>query len=221
MPMNVKINDTMYEDVQWNGSTLTLPATMTLAEAEEAFDPDSEDNVISVYENGEETQRYYNRGIQAIRMTQWGDDPRRIEVDFNASQLSRPVEEAIQADSEATAEAVIELAQIYADMENYKSRWNSMADVIDAHARILQNCVNELDEILSPSGPLVLLEERLNDLASRLPQSEMEESMAEMEHEYVPTSADAGTLGTHDEDGNPIDNETPIEAEGTVEEGNE
>ena len=219
--MNVKINNVLYEDVQWNGYTLTLPGTMTLEEADAAFQPGSEADVISIYEGSEETQRYYNRGVTAMRVTQYEGQPRQIEVDFTTTQINKPAEEALQEGMDDQAGAIMDLAEMFAELENYKVRWNSMADVIDAHARILQQYVDTMDQLMSTNGPLVLLEDRVNELAARLPKSGLEDVLDELEHVHVPTSEDAGTLGTHDEEGNPIDPEAPIEADGSVSEEEE
>lgn len=219
--MNVKINNVLYEDVQWNGYTLTLPGTMTLEEADVAFQPGDETDVISVYEGNEEIQRYYNRGVVAMRVTQYEGQPRQIEVDFTTTQINKPAEEVLQEGMDDQAGAIMDLAEMMSDFETYKTRWNSMADVIDAHAGILQQYVNTMDQLMSTNGPLVLLEDRVNELAARLPKSGLEDVLDALEHIHVPTSEDAGTLGTHDEEGNPIDPEAPIEADGSVSEEEE
>ena len=224
--MNVKVNDTLYEDVQWSGSMLTIQGDMSIADAEAAMSPGDTVSVISVFEGDEETQRYYNKGISSMRVTKYEGQPRQIEIEFITSKIEKNVEDALQEDIDSGADAILALSAMFSEFESAKERWNSMADVIDAHAKIIQKNVDTLDSIMSLDGPLVMLEDRINDLCRRIgiqdetPSEDTEHSMV------VPTSADAGQVDQSIYEGmrsiddpEPEENaDEPIAAEGTVEE---
>lgn len=182
--MNVKINGNLYENVEWDNGILTIyDDNLTIAQAEEEFIPGEDTDEIEFIQDGETTSKVYNRGINYIAL---GRDPRRIEVSFITSEISKTAEERIQEALNNHADIMDTLTQQYNDLLENKDRWNSMASVIDAHAQYLQDVYDQMNELLAANGPLVLLEERLNHIESLLPHEETPTPVV-----AIPTSADA------------------------------
>ena len=222
--MNVKINDTLYENVEWTGNTLIIKdQNMTLSEAEEAFSVGDDVSLIQVYDGDYETQRYYNRGITSMRINQWEGSPRQIEIEFSVSTINRSVEDDLQESIDDDASAIMELGLILSELEEEKKRWNSMAGVIDNHANLLNNILRQLNEITGERGTIILLNEELQRIKTgiqRLAGYDPQADAPEEDPFFVPGSAEAEELTAAMEAAAAAEaenNEEPVEGEGEVE----
>ena len=132
--MNISINGVLYQDVQWDSGVLTLTTDMTLPEIEIAFAPGGNTNII-LYEDEEEVGRYYNKGIES--MTVRSGEVRTVVVEFNITRINGDAEEELNNSIEESNDAIFELAEIAADYEENKIKYNEYEETLDRHgARI-------------------------------------------------------------------------------------
>lgn len=108
--MKVTINGITYNDVVWNFNTLSFETDMTLAELDSALRPGVNAEII-VEEGSLEIARYYNKGIERLLVT--GNEPRKVDVVFNLTQISANAETEIRENMEYSDEAIAELAQLF------------------------------------------------------------------------------------------------------------
>lgn len=113
--MNIRINDVLYENINWNDNVLLMVTDMSLNEIEEAFSP-QEDVTFSIYEDDTEVARYYNKGIS--RMTVTGTNPRTVAVEFNLTQLDEAAEDRLQSNLDDSDNAIEELAAVIAELSD-------------------------------------------------------------------------------------------------------
>ena len=140
--MNVSINNELYEDVQWGNGLLTMETNMTLAQIEAKFIP-GEDADIIVYEGEEEIARYYNKGLSYVTVK--GTDPRVVDVMFDITQITPNAEEEIRSDIEDSDGAIVELAEIVADLSSLDL--DNMAAELQSHQETLNTWFSHASEI--------------------------------------------------------------------------
>ena len=145
--MNIKINNTTYEDVQWNENGFSMETALTLAEIESAFTPDAEANII-VSDGDQEIARYYNKGIESITVS--GSDPRTVTVQFNLTQIAVNAETEIREGLEDSDGAIMELAEIVGSLSELNLE--GMADELQSHQETINtwfNYSNNLAEFIN------------------------------------------------------------------------
>ena len=142
--MKITINNTTYNDVSWNSNGFSMESDMPLAEAENAFTPGTESNII-VYDGEQEIARYYNKGISSLTVS--GSDPRVITVEFDLTQITANAETEIRSDLDNTDGAVIELAEIIGELSELDLQ--GMASELQSHQETLDTWFRTANEIVS------------------------------------------------------------------------
>ena len=141
--MRIIINNTTYENVSWNGNGFSMQTEMTLAEAESAFVPGTDTNII-VYDGEEEIARYYNKGISSLMVS--GSDPRIVTVIFDLTQITANAETEIRSDLDDTDGAIIELAEIIGELSELDMV--NMAAVLQSHQETLDTWFSYVSDIV-------------------------------------------------------------------------
>ena len=131
--MKIRINNEVYENISWNGSGFSMATEMTLANAERAFAPGTETNVI-LYDGEQEIARYYNKGIDSLIVS--GTNPRVITVMLNLTQITEEAETEIRTSIEDSDGAIEELAAMVGALASLN------LDEITAQLGRLQETVN-------------------------------------------------------------------------------
>lgn len=112
--MKVIINGATYNDVTWKEKGFTMQTDMTLSEIADAFVPGTNTDII-VMDGTQEIARYYNKGLESIQVT--GNNPRLVTVMFDLTQISGNAETEIRESMEYSDEAITELAEMIAGIE--------------------------------------------------------------------------------------------------------
>lgn len=136
--MKVKINNYLYEDVQWDNGILTMETDMTLAQIEAAFTPGM-DSTIIVYDGDEEIAKYFNKGLSSIKVN--GTVPRTVTVEFDLSRIEEDAAEELASLIEESNDAILELGELIAEFEESKSQYDGYQEDIEA----LQTWKNQID----------------------------------------------------------------------------
>ena len=142
--MNVSINGTTYQNVEWTGAAMTMETDMTFAEIESAFVPGVDTN-ITVYDGSQEIARYYNKGIESILVS--GLEPRIVTVAFNLTQIDAGAEAEIRTSIEDSDGAIEELAEIISDLSEID--YVGIIESIQSHQEKLDTWLNSPDNIYS------------------------------------------------------------------------
>lgn len=132
--MNVKINNTLYEDVQWFGNVLTMETEMSLAEAEAAFAPGTNANIV-VYDGETEIAKYINKGIESLSVSA---EPRTLTVVFTVTQFTDDAKEEIQESLDTSDGAIAELAELVAEMSEKQETYDGYGEHIDTLVNTVQ-----------------------------------------------------------------------------------
>ena len=127
--MNIKINNVLYENIQWTGNAVIMKTNMTLTEIESAFSPGINSEII-IYDNNTEIARYYNIGISSLVVT--GNEIRTVEVVFDLTQIEASHEEEIWKSIATNEDAIAELAGLTAGVLD-------QIDKLDARILTLEN----------------------------------------------------------------------------------
>ena len=114
--MRVIINNVTYDNVIWNNNGFSMETDMSLSEIDEAFTPGVNTNII-VMDGAEEVARYYNKGLESVKVT--NANSRVIEVTFNLTQIQENAETEIRESIDCSDGAIAELADIVADISEY------------------------------------------------------------------------------------------------------
>lgn len=190
--MKITINNTTYENVSWNGNGFSMDTDMTLTEAESAFAPGIETNIV-IYDGEQEIARYYNKGISSLMVS--GNTPRVITVTFDLTQISTNAETEIRSDLDDTDGAIIELAEIIGEL--------SELDVPGMEAK-LQSHQETLDTWFSTASEIGSFFERLREENGILDQFNMR--IAALEHEIgivsVVRNDDSNEVSNKESEGN-------------------
>ena len=109
--MKVIINGTTYNDITWQNNGFYMQTDMTLSEIEQVFSPGLTTDIV-VIDGTEEVARYYNKGIDSIKVT--NTDPRFVEVQFNLTQITQNAETEIRESLDCSDGAIAELADLIA-----------------------------------------------------------------------------------------------------------
>jgi len=163
--VNVEINGILYEDVAWEEKVMTMETEMPLDEIERAFTP-GETTDITVYDGGQKIAKYFNKGIDSIRV--YGD-PRTVEVVFNLTQIAKNAETEIRENLDTSDGAIVELAEIIGEMSEYDigkmlEDIQSSQETINtwfANAAEIQQFINDLRK---PGGILDMFDARIKAL---------------------------------------------------------
>ena len=127
--MNIKINDHLYENVQWDNGTLSMETDMTLSQIETAFTPGM-DTTIIVYDSDEEIAKYFNKGLSSIKVN--GTEPRVVTVEFDLSRIEEDAADELASLIEESNDAILELGELIAEFEESKSQYDGYQEDIEA-----------------------------------------------------------------------------------------
>ena len=147
--MKVILNGTTYENIIWRGSGFSIETNMTLANAERAFSPGAEKNII-LMDDDQEIARYYCKSIESLTVS--GTNPRMVTVAFNLTQITEEAETEIRTSIEDSDGAIVELAEIVGElaglnMESMATRLQSAEETIEtwfSNAGEIMDFINEL-----------------------------------------------------------------------------
>ena len=142
--MNVTVNGTTYQNVEWTGSAMVLQTEMTLSEIEAAFVPGANTNII-VAEGNQEVARYYNKGIDSIMLA--GEEPRMVTVAFNLTQIDAGAEADIRTSIEDSDGAIEELAAIISDLSEID--YSGIIETLQSHQETLDTWFTSADNVYS------------------------------------------------------------------------
>ena len=140
--MQITINNKLYENITWHDNGFSMESDMTLAEAENAFTPGTESDIV-VLDGEQEIARYYNKGISSLTVS--GSDPRVITVEFDLTQITANAETEIRSDLDNTDGAVIELAEIIGELSELDLQ--GMASELQSHQETLDTWFSTANEI--------------------------------------------------------------------------
>lgn len=112
--MKVTINGVTYNNITWENNGFSMETDMTLNEIAEAFVPGTNTDII-VEDGDQEIARYYNKGLESIKVT--GSDPRIVTVGFDLTQINTNAETEIRENMEYSDEAIMELAEMIAAID--------------------------------------------------------------------------------------------------------
>ena len=183
--MNVKINNVLYEGVQWVYDTMTFETEMTLAEIEQAFTPGANADII-VSEGNEDIARYYNKGLESITVS-W-TEPRIVAVKFNVTQISENAETEIHGEIEDSDGAIVELAEIVGnmsemDIEGMKDDIHSLRETVDTWFNYSADLANFINDLRKEGGILDQFNVRITALEQIVGAGEIEVVNDEQEGE--------------------------------------
>lgn len=164
--MNVLINNTMYENVEWRNGSLIMETDMTLSELEQAFTPGASADII-VYEGEEEIAKYFNKGLESMTIT--GSNPRTVVVLFNVTQIDENAETEIRESIEVSDGAIMELAELVSKLSELDL--DSMAATLQSHQETLDTWFSQSSQIIefinnlrAPGGILDQFDARITAL---------------------------------------------------------
>lgn len=164
--MKIIINDSTYNNISWNDNGFSMETDMSLADAETAFTPGTNTNII-VYDGDTEISRYYNKGISSLMVS--GNDPRMITVMFNLTQITANAETEIRSDLDDTDGAIIELAEIIGELSELDM--TGMAAILQSHQETLDTwfasvsgIVNFINQLRQEGGILDQFNARITAL---------------------------------------------------------
>lgn len=142
--MKVKINNTMYENVQWTGASMIMETEMSLSEIESAFTPGASSDLI-VYDGDQEVARFYNKGLESIIVR--GSNPRTVEVAFDITQITPNAETEIRENIEDSDGAIEELAAMVAELSDLGM--DEMAAELQSHQETINTWFSHTNDIVT------------------------------------------------------------------------
>ena len=140
--MNVTINGVTYNDAEWSTDSMIFETEMTLAEIEAAFTP-GENSTIVVTDGDMEVARYYNKALNAVTVT--GAEPRKVTIQFDITQITPNAETEIRSDIEDSDGAIVELAEIVADLSSLDL--DNMAAELQSHQETINTWFSNASEL--------------------------------------------------------------------------
>lgn len=151
--MKVKINEILYDDVQWNENGFNMETAMSLGEIEQAFTPGVNTD-IEVYDGNVEIARYYNKGINSIRVS--SGNPRIVNIQFNLTQIQNNAEAEINERIDDSDGAIMDLAEMVSEMQETMETieaFNERAAEIEYQIRGIHRSIQSILERLDALEP--------------------------------------------------------------------
>lgn len=139
--MNVIINGVLFQG-EWSEGSFKFVTDMTLAQIEAAFTPGENVNII-VSEGEQEIARYYNKGLESIKVE--GVDPRTVTVVFSITQISGNAETEIRGELEDSDGAIVELAEIVAGLSEIDAE--GIAAELQSHQETINTWFSNASDI--------------------------------------------------------------------------
>ena len=136
--MKIVVNEVTFANSTWSFdhergvASLIITTNDSLGEIASAFDGD---DTIRAYDNNDiETGVWYVHslvGIYEDYSSHTAEDPRKVIVMLKASALTTEAEESLGASIDETSDAIMELAELIADMDEANVRINNIEGVLE------------------------------------------------------------------------------------------
>lgn len=123
--MKAKVNNILYENVEWTDGILSFATDLSLDEIEHRFSIPGD---IIIYENDEQIAKYYNKGVGGLAFSTV-DGARYVTVQFNVALLTPDTESDIRESMESSDSAIVELAEL---LSGISEQITSILDRLDA-----------------------------------------------------------------------------------------
>lgn len=136
--MKITVNEKTYNDSTWafnverGEAALILKTDETIGEVASTFD--GNDTIHAFDDNDVETGVWYVKSVISIYQnyeSHTPEEPREVIVNIKATALTAEAEEALGSDINENSDAILELANLIADMDDANVRINNIEGVLE------------------------------------------------------------------------------------------